>query len=120
MRRRRAMRHGTRHLAGRVSEKRRRPSGQPRRNSLTVPTATSPALSLPLQGSVGSGGGNAPDDVRLVQRRLIPPGFRWPSPDTSANPAPTPPTQLFSTTTPGLQRVEGARGDGPVEARAGN
>src|SRR2546430_4192568 len=116
MRRRRAMRHGTRHLAGRVSEKRRRPSGQPRRNSLTVPTTTSPALSLPLQGSVGSGGGNALDDVRLVKRRLIALGFSWLSEDTSINQATIRAIRLFQAITQGFQRVEGAGVDGLVEA----
>src|SRR2546429_2358916 len=115
MRRRRAMRHGARHLAGRVSEKRRRPSGQPRRNSLTVPTRTSPALSLPLQGSVGSGGGNAADDVRLVKRRLIALGFSWLSEDTSINQATIRAIRLFQAITQGFQLVEGAGVDGLVE-----
>ena len=110
------MRHGTRHLAGRVSEKRRRPSGRPRRNSLTVPTTTSPALSLPLQGSVGSGGGNEPDDVRLVKRRLIALGFSWLSEDTSINQATIRAIRLFQAIMQGLQRVEGAGVDGLVEA----
>ena len=110
------MRHGTRHLAGRVSEKRRRPSGQPRRNALTAPTTTSPALSLPLQGSVGSGGGNAPDDVRLVKRRLIALGFSWLSEDTSINQATIRAIRLFQAITQGFQRVEGAGVDGLVEA----
>src|SRR2546429_912690 len=116
MRRRRAMRHGTRHLAGRVSEQRRRPSGQPRRNALTAPTTTSPALSLPLQGSVGSGGGNVLDDVRLVKRRLIALGFSWLSEDTSVNQATIRAIRLFQAITQGFQRVEGAGVDGLVEA----
>src|SRR2546430_17254469 len=114
MRRRRAMRHGTRHLAGRVSEKRRRPSGQPRRNSLTVPTTTSPALSLPLQGSVGSGGGNVLDDVRLGKRRLIALGFSWLSEDASINQATIRAIRLFPALPQSFPPGGGGRGGGPA------
>jgi hypothetical protein len=106
MRRRRAMRHSTRRLAGQVSQKPRRPSR---------PTTAPPAFSLPLQGSVGAGGGNAPDDVRGVKRRLIALGFNWLSDDTSINQATIRTISLFQAITRGFQRVDGAPVDGLIE-----
>src|SRR5216117_489527 len=80
MRRRRPVRHRTRRPAGQVEKKPRSPSGPPRTQTVTAPSTAPQGVSLRLRGSVGSGGRNAPDDVRLVKRRLIALGadtHRW-------------------------------------------
>jgi hypothetical protein len=73
------------------------------------------ALLRQLQGSVGSGGINAPDDVRHVKRRLIALGFNWLSDDTSINQATINVIRLFQAITRGAQRVDAAGVDGLIE-----
>ena len=118
MRRRRPVRHRKRRPAGQVEKKPRSPSGPPRTQTVTSPSTAPQGVSLRLRGSVGSGGRNAPDDVRLVKRRLIALGFNWLSDDTSINQATTNAIRLFQAIKQGSQRMEGAAVDGVIEVGA--
>jgi hypothetical protein len=79
------------------------------------PTPAPPVVSLPLRGSVGSGGANRPDDVRLVKRRLIALGFTWLSDDASINAATISAIRLFQAIKAGFQRIGGTGVDGLID-----
>jgi hypothetical protein len=72
-------------------------------------------MAIPLTGSVGQGGANQTDDVKLVQQRLSDLGFSWVAVDGAIGPITIRTIRLFQAIKNGDQRVDVPRNDGKVD-----
>jgi len=72
-------------------------------------------MAIPLSASVGKGGVNHPDDVKVVQERLSELGFSWVSVDGNVGPITIRAIRLFQAIKNGDQKVDVPHNDGKVD-----